>query len=426
MKRVLYISFCYPPLSGIASLRSAKMAKYLPDFGWEPAILTVKEGDFMAKGYELDLEDELGDRGKIYRTDYKDMTNGYKKISNKINSHFGKNQNNSLKKFKKFISEFIYFPDWFKGWRSSAVRKGIEILKNEKIDLIFSTSDPITANLIACTLKQKTALPWIAEFRDLWTQSHFYCKNLFVKYFEELMEKRVLKHADALITVSEPWKQKLEEFHNKKTYVVTNGFDPEDYRKETVAKDKFLVAYAGSFYPQGLDPTPLFKAIADLKNEKLINSNDFEVLFYGGEDLILEKMIKDYNIEAFVRQCGKISHEKIVEVQKSANILLFLDWMKKNEAGWYSGKIFEYLGARKNILAIGYKNRIVGELLEKTGAGKIFDNAPEIKEYLKSKIFEYNEKKELAYHGIEDEINKYSRKTQAEKLAKIFDELAQY
>ena len=411
MKKVLYIAFCYPPLSGIASLRALKTVKYLPHYGWEPYVLTILPTDFLAKGYDIDMFEET-DSVSVTRTSFKTQFDFSEKVKFP----------DIMLEVKKFICDISSYPDWFSAWRETAYVEGLKLIKENDIDLIYSTSDPVTSHFVAKDLSYETGVKWIAEFRDLWTDGHLYNRNSILKIYDENAEKDLLSSAHALVTVSEPLKRILEEKHNKQTFVIMNGFDQDDYKDIVIeGGNKFSMVYTGTYYHTKQNINILFEVLVKLRSEEIITSADFELLFYGNFNNELKLLIENYGLNDFVRQCGHIKFKESIQKQKEASMLLFMDWMDKRFEGIYSGKIFEYLGARKNILAIGKKKGVVYDLIQTTKAGEVLETFSEITDFLVNKTQMYKKNISLSYSGIDEEINKYTRKIQTGKLANILD-----
>ena len=288
----------------------------------------------------------------------------------------------------------------------------------------MSTSNPVTSHLIARKLKQKYKIPWIADLRDLWTQNHFYNKFDLIKYFERRLELKTLSDPDALITVTERFADELKILHkNKKVFCVTNGFDEDDSSKLTSKlKNKFIITYTGILYNGKRDPSLLFKVISQLINENIINRNLIEIRFYGPKEDWLADEIKKYNLEGIANFCGFIPREEILEKQKESQILLLLLDSNNKEEGVYPAKIFEYLGARRPIIAFGGQGGIVKELLEKNKAGVFTENFDMLKKIVLNYYKQFTQFGEVRYEGNAS-IENYSYKLIAKRYSEIINGL---
>ncbi|MFH1656595.1 MAG: glycosyltransferase [Candidatus Nealsonbacteria bacterium] len=419
-----------------ASPRIPAISKYLSDFDWEPTIVTTPiKDDFKNL---LAFPDDFKNKVRIIEVGYKgDIFWFWRKIfkifgfkSNKSILNQTKEKINifSKKSFLDYILKFYLtlfaYPDSEKNWKKPALKVLDDLFKKEKFDAVISSSSPVTTHIIASKLKEKYNFLWLADFRDLWTQNHNYSYFWFRKFFEKRLELKTLKLADTLISISDPLTEKLKSFHkNKKTYTITNGFDPEkvNYPSNLVTK-KFTITYTGQIYSNKQNPLIFLIALKSLISEKIINPIDIEVRFYGPEMVWLDKKIKDYELSDIVKQYGKVKREISLEKQRESQILLFLKWEDEKQTGVYTGKIFEYLSSRRPILSTGGVKDVVSNLLKETNAGIDALDISQIKESFKNLYLEYKEKGEIEYKGDLEKINKYNYKKIAERFSILFED----
>jgi len=434
-KRVLIISFAFPPTNTIAAVRLGKFAKYLPQFGWEPMVLTADE----VKGYSQNLPVEIKE-ANIFRIPYfaigptisYELTGGQRTIYEspaKISTW-----RKALYKLIHLAAPIYTLPVIRTltleptGWYHHAVKKGLEIISKEKIDIIFSSYSPSVSHFVASQLHKQTGIPWVAEFRDLWSLNHYVRKVQPFHFFEKELEKRVMKDSNLLITVSEPAAKQLEALHSKKVVTIHNGFDEDDYLDNVPLTAKFTITYTGNIYPGKQDPSVLFKAVAELKEEGKISPDSFEVRFFGGNTLAtLPPIIKEYYLEKLVKIYGFVPFKESIEKQKESTILLLLGWNDPRERGAYSGKVFEYLGARRPILAIGLKGDVADELLKETGSGVVVNEVNEIKTLLSKWMKEFEQSGEIASHFKPNSaaVYQYTRKQETAKLAQVLSKVTE-
>ncbi len=423
MKKVLIISYLFPPDQGIGSQRPSKLAKYFPEFGWEPVVLTVKRAGVLPVGI------------RIIGTDYKD-------ISGMVKSMVGVNPDKGLheqlgikvgKEFKfqslkskliKLVREVIAFPDPERGWRRVAIKAASELLKRERVDAIISTSSPVTSHLIARKLKLMYKIPWVADLRDPWTQNPYMNKFCLIKYFEKRLELKTLSDADALVTVTEPWIETLGIIHKAKTiYCVTNGYDKDEFPKLSLkSTGKFTLTYTGLLYNGKRDPSLLFNVTAKLINENLLNKDLIEIRFYGPEEDWLIDEIKKYNLEGVVRLCGFLPRKEILKRQGESQILLLLLWDNKNEEGFCPAKIYEYFGARRPVIAIGGREHVVKSMLEKTNTGTYTWDFDMLRKVLLEYYDEFIKLGGVRYHGNSN-IENYNYESIAKEYSGIINKL---
>lgn len=427
MKKVLIIANLFH-----ASPRIPGLAKYLPEFGWQPIILTTLIGE--------DPESRFG-----HPNDFKSNSrvietyhyNPKEDIRVQVKKRFdltSKKSYNYVKPFLsflyKFYQEIIHYPDEEKGWKPFAVNAGSELLQNEDIDAMISSSSPVTSHLIAKELKNRHETPWVADFRDLWTQNHNYHYGNIRKFFERRLELKTLQPADVLVTVSPLWAEELRTLHRgKKTYTITNGFDSDKMSNGQVdLTSKFTITYTGQIYTGKQDPSKLLAALRDLIHDGTMNPDDVEVRFYGPENELLAKEIEEYGLFDIVKQYGIVPRGVSFKKQRESQLLLLLNWEvsweDQREKGWYPLKIFEYLAAQRPILAIGGSGEdVIRELLDKTKAGVYALSVEDIKRIIRELYSEYKCKGEISYNGNIDKINKYSHREMARKFAEVLDKL---
>ncbi|WP_187151749.1 glycosyltransferase [Methanosarcina siciliae] len=425
MKKVLIVSYCYPPNPSICSSRSKGLAKYLPEFGWEPIVLTVN------------LPDDNSLKARLIKTPFpihnsislfKKGTNGNQKNTENIlgNKIAKKNKKIFYEKMYNVLTEVLAYPDVQKSWNDYATEAGKTFLNKEKVDAIISTSSPLTCHLVAYNLNSSYSIPWVADLRDLWTQNHNYSYSFLRKYFEKKLELKTLSKAQALTTVSEPLAEKLKKFHKKeKVYSIPNGFDPEDVSTTETYDNKFSMTYTGAIYFGKQDPVPLFRAISELISQKKLQIEDLSIEFYGHNHGWLEEYIEKYELHNIVNLNGYVSREKAIEVQRKSQILLLLNWNDSKESeGIYTGKIFDYLAAGRPIISIGNCIEVVEELLDKTSAGIYASNIDEIKKEIQLKYDEFKREGMVKYNGKKLEIDKFSYREMARKYSEVLDNIS--
>jgi len=405
----------------IGGLRLQGLAKYVPQFGWSPIVLTPI------------LPDNPNPKFKVIQTPYEDIVAKWKqrfKLNPKqsLNAQFNikiqKKHSSVIDWFAFLPNELITYPDAQIGWYNYGIDVGNKIIQNEQIDAIISSSPPITTHLIAKTLSEKYQIPWIADFRDLWTQNHYHSHTKIRQYFEKKLELKTLSQASAITTTTRPFADKLSELHkNKPIYSIPNGFDPDIINPGIDLDDKFLITYTGNLYQGKRDPLPLFNVIEDLLNQGIINRDILKIDFFGQpEDWLLDE-INRHKLQNIVTLRGQLQHDSIIDEQRKAQLLLLLTWDHPEERRVCPGKIFEYLAARRPILSIGNTNGgVVNDLLKQTNAGVHVQTETELWEYLFKAYQEYKELGAVQYQGIDAEIMKFSHLEMAKKFADVMKE----
>ncbi|MFA4824273.1 MAG: glycosyltransferase [Methanoregula sp.] len=420
MKNVLIITYFFPPDVEVGAVRPYGFTKYLPLFGWNPIILT--------SSYNNPSDSDL----QIFYTPKSDIVNfflkflgfnSYVNFENSITRHKSMNINFVIINFFKIIVSVICYPDPQKYWLNNATAMGDNICNKYKIDVIMSTSPPETCHLVANRLVKKHNLFWIVDFRDLWTQNHYYPYSQFRKVFERKLEIKTLNGADVITTVSQPLADKLSTLHkNKPVYSIPNGFDPDMMNPGTVIDPKFRIVYTGKLYDGKRDPVLLFLAVSSLCHECKIERQNVQIDFYGHREKWLQTEVERYHLQDTVTFHGHVPREIAIDEQRKAQILLHLTWNNLAEKGVYTGKLFDYLAARRPILSMGLTDGgVVKELLDQTQAGVHVSNEEELKKYLMKAYREYKETGLVQYQGIDAEVMKYSHKEMARKLVEVLE-----
>ena len=423
MRKVLIIAYFWPYRGG--SGRVIGLAKYLPEFGWQPTILTApldKKPDPQFRVIETPYRDVLflGLWKRLFGCSQKEGIKGHLKKRLGLTSK------------KSFVDSFVNiggaifcYPDRDKGWKNFAVKAGNELLQNEDIDAMISIW-PVTSHIIAKKLKAMYKIPWIADLPDPWSQNHNYSYGPLRKMVDKRLELKTLLSADALTTVTQPWAENLRTLHKRKSVsAITHGFDPDTLNTPPADLTvKFTITYTGAIYTGKQDPSKLFAALRDLISDGTMDPNDVEVRFYGPEIGWLLSEIEEYELSAIVRYYGIVPRKISFEKQRESQLLLLLNWDDQWEMGVCPRKIYEYLAAQRPILATGgFGNDVVERLLNETKAGMYAPAVEDIKEILRELYSEYKHKGKISYNGNIEKINKYSHREMARKFAEILDSL---
>ena len=260
-KKVLIITYYWPPSGGPGVQRVLKFAKYLPEFGWEPIILTIKNGEYPA--IDNTLLKDIPKNCKVYKSKafqpsflYRKFT-GMKKDEKIPVASLANKDVNWKKRISNWIRLNIFIPDAKIGWLPFAIKEGKKIIQSEKPDIIFSSSPPPTVHLIAKKLAKWSRIKWIADFRDPWTDIHYLQNqkiNPISKKFNKNLEIEVIKTCESATCVSENFVNLLTNQFNSKFNIITNGFDTETKFNVKKNPEKFTILYIGGltqnrYYP---------------------------------------------------------------------------------------------------------------------------------------------------------------------------------
>ncbi|MFD2528959.1 glycosyltransferase family 4 protein [Polaribacter marinaquae] len=414
--KVLIITYYWPPAGGSGVQRWLKFVKYLQNFDIEPIVYTVDNANYPKE--DKTLLNEVPKNIKILKQPIWEPTD---LLFWKKNSKQKKGVSNvSNGGFLSFIRGNFFIPDPKIFWVNSSVKYLQKIIDSSEIDVIISTGPPHSMHLIAQKLHQKNNLKWVADFRDPWSNLYYnkdFNQLSFAKNKNIKLEKSVLKNADCILTVSNTLKREFLKTA-KRVEVITNGFDDEVVTKNIIRLDKkFTISYIG-LLPKQSNPTVLFKVLEKLCLQDSSFKNDLQINFIGDIVNDVKQDIQRFNLSENTTFLGYLPHHKAIEYQKKSQVLLLLIPNVLNNEGVLTGKLFEYLTAKRPILAIGPEKGDLATILEETNAGKIvnFDNEIKLSEEIKSLYNDFKNNKLLV---TSSDIKKYHRKELTKNLASI-------
>lgn len=423
MKKVLLISYYFHDQKAIGAVRVRGLEKFLPRFGWKPYILTTELNSEYSNNMQTKIFNASSETTFMKLKEMLGMKNE-RSLKELLNISNQKNKKTCLYYLFKAWAEIFTYPCAKYNWHDPAVELGKEIVKSESLDAMISSFGPPTCNLIAKDINEIYGLPWIADFRDLWTQNHYYQFSCFRRFFERRLELRTLSNADALVTVSKPLSEKLQLLHpGKRIFTIPNGFDPAQINPGFSLAKKFTITYTGALYRGRRDPELLFRALGNIISEGLMDANDLSVEFYGPKENWIKVDAERYGLNKQVKINGSISREASIEKQRRAHLLLLLTWNHEEEKGVYTGKIFDYLAARRPILSIGASDGVAEELLRITESGLHLSSQQDVENAIMNAYYEYKSQNKVNYHGLSNEIYKFSQIEMARRFSEVLDEI---
>ncbi len=431
MKKVLIITYYWPPTGGAGVQRWLKFSKYFQKFGWEPVIYTPSNPDFPINDDTL-LKD-VPQNITILKTQITEPYDIYRKIMRKkktetVNQGFlseGK-ENTLMQSAMILVRGNFFIPDARKFWIKPSVSYLSDYIQKNKIDAVISTGPPHSMHLIAMGLKQKFNLPWIADFRDPWTQIDFYSQLKLSSWADnkhKKLENQVLTLANKVVTVSPTCGTDLEKLGSRKVDVITNGFDTDDFLFSNDLKmlDGFLFHHVGALN-KDRNPYTFWKVLGDLCKENANLKKDLIIKFTGKTDAIAFESLKQHGILDNAQKTDYLPHSDVVKLMVQSPVLLLPLNNTPNNGGVLSGKLFEYLAAKRPIFGIGLPDADAAAILKETQAGTMvhFDDY----EGTKKAVLElYQKYKSNQLFINSTSIDKYSRENCAKDYALLLDEI---
>lgn len=430
MKKVLIITYYWPPTGGSGVQRWLKMSKYLPEYGWHPVIYTPEnpESGIIDNSLQKDIHENL----TVVKTKIKEPFEIYKKITGRkkgemIGTGFlsEKKSDSFAEKLSVWIRGNIFIPDARMLWIKPSVKFLTSYLKKKPVDLIVSTGPPHSMHLIALKVSKKLSVPWIADFRDPWTGIDFYHQLKLTRFADnkhKKLEKQVLKNAGGVITVNRTLASDLEKISGRKVDVVTNGFDPDDYliTNNNNISDKFLLCHLGSMN-KDRNHEIFWRALKELKNEIPGFANDLHMELIGATDYSVREIVKEYNLDNNVNYIKFAGHQTAINKAAQAQVLYLPLNNTPNAKGITPTKFFEYLAIRRPVLCIGPEDGDAAVIINETGCGIVagFENYNKVKSALVDFYNQYKNRGEVNLNC--NNINNYSRKIIAGKVAALFE-----
>ncbi len=381
MKKVLIISYYWPPCGGIGVLRCLKIAKYLREFGWEPIVFTAENAHYPT--LDPDNFNDVPEGMLTLKHPIFEPYSFYKKLTGQpadanVNNALvaGGNRKSFLHKLSVFIRSNFFIPDARGFWVNPSVKYLTRYLKENPVDALFSDGPPHSNTLIACRLKQALGLPWLADFQDPWTQVDYFKKLILTPWANRKhhrLEQEVFKTADQITIVSQQWKKDLEGIGANNVSVIPWGYDEADYEHLVrTADQKLTITHAGLIGEDRL-PQGLFKAVSEMVAERPEYRKWIEIRLLGQVDDMLAQLATDLGIGDLVKYVGQVNRKEALQASINTQLLLLLLNKAENAMGRIPGKLFEYLAVRRPILCLGPEGSDVDQILKETQSGSTFD-----------------------------------------------------
>jgi hypothetical protein len=387
--RLLVVSYFFPPFNNMGAVRVGKTAKYLmKTFGHDVRVVTAASQPFQAtlppelpadrvtytKWFNVNKPAEILSGGRARVTAAGHELQGPTEFVRAARSFY-----------RDFYKSVVAFPDDQIGWYPFALRAASRLMADWRPDLLLASGPPNTSLLAVYRLAQRYDIPWVAELRDLWTDSHYYRFPRWRQRLEQRLERRVLGSASGFLTVSEPLAEVLRLKYRAPVAVVLNGYDPEDYPASAggLLEKKFVrLVYTGmlmwSGVEGGMDPRPLFEALRRLGPL----AEHIRLAFYGRRLQGARDAARTEGVEHLVEVHDQVPYLESLRMQREADVLLLFLWNDPKEPGVYTGKLFEYIGAGRPILAVGSADNVAAQLIRDRRAGVVLNDPARIAERL--------------------------------------------
>jgi glycosyltransferase involved in cell wall biosynthesis len=430
-KKVLIITYYWPPSGGSAVIRWVKFVKYLRQFNYEPVVYSPLNAQYpvIDDSFTRDIPEDVTILKKKIWEPYRlfKLFTGRGKTENLLTGFTSETRKNKFRDdISNWIRSNIFIPDARKFWIRPSVAFLSGYLSENHVEAVITTGPPHSMHLIGLGLKKRLNIKWIADFRDPWTSIDFYRTLLLTKYADRKhhkLEKEVLDQADQIIVVSQTMKQEFSGLTSQSIIVIPNGFDEENIKDISIeTTHKFSLVYTGIMNP-AREPKKLWQVLTELINENENFAEDFDLLFIGNIDYSIIENISTFSLDRYFRKIDFMAHDQVIQYQKKAQVLLLPLNDTPNARGIVTGKLFEYLAARRPIIAIGPVDGDAATIINETRSGSIFDfnDSINLKNHIKE-LYEKYRTGNLEVNSIQ--IEKFSRRNLTAELAKVLTNLS--
>lgn len=432
MKKVLIITYYWPPAGGGGVQRWLKFSKYLPEFGWKPIVFTPENPEFPVT--DESLFNDIHKDAEVLKIPIREPYQWYRKLTGKKKDsaiQTGFLSEVKKKSWKEKLSIWLrgnlFIPDARVFWVRPSVRFLRHYLLLNPVDLIISTGPPHSMHLIAMQLNKILNIPWIADFRDPWTNIDYYGDLMITKWADNIhkkLEARVLKNADSVLTVSYNWADDFRQLGAQNVDVVTNGYDISDFAglQENIEPDRnFSISHIG-YMNKDRNPLKFWQAVKELCNDSPGFKDDIRLKFIGKTDYSVFNSLEENGLSFAVEKIDYLPHDKVLIEYKKSRVLLLLLNQTPDASGRVPGKIFEYMISGTPVLSIGPEDGDSAKIINETGTGYTvgFQNKEKMKMHLLKLYSAYKTGTNLFnIRGIE----KYERKNLTADLVSIMENL---
>ncbi|MEX0821634.1 MAG: glycosyltransferase family 4 protein [Rhodothermales bacterium] len=355
-RRVLVIAYYFPPMGLSGVQRTAKFVKYLPEFGWQPTVLTCKPRGYFA--YDESLLAEIEDSGvAVHRTASWDPT---RLFGSRTVVRF---PDESTRRAFSRLSQLLFVPDNKLGWWRPARKKGLELLQGGAYDLIFASAPPYTSLLVAAGLSKTTGVPLVLDFRDDWVGNprHSYPTPVH-RGLSARMERRVLERGDRSVVINDVIRRNLTARNPDAGFledvvVIPQGYDPDDLEVDPCIPgldpdpSTFTMLYSGVFY-DAQSPEPFMRALSDVLTRRTELKSSVKAVFVGLLSESAKKLAGELGISDVIHHTGYLSHPEAVACLRAADVLWMTVGRTEGADTISTSKLYEYFGARKPVLGL--------------------------------------------------------------------------
>lgn len=436
-RRVLVLTYYFPPSGGPGVQRVLKFTKYLRSFDWTPVVLTVEEGAYPAR--DPSLWQDVPASAEVHRTSSWDPYQLYARLTGQsgddavVQGSVEGEKGGWKTALARWMRANVFLPDARVGWVPLAVWRGRQLLANGDVDAILTTGPPHSTHLAGAALQWMTGTPWVADFRDPWTDINYYQElphTRWARWLDEALERMVVRRAQAVTTVSPTWRDLLARKTSVRSpeperfSVVENGFDEADIPSTPAlpSAEAFELTHVGSLYASR-NPEPLWRALQRLRANEAVP--DLRLRLVGTVDSNVWQSLDRHGLSAITEHVPYVPHTEAVTYMRQAGLLILSIEDFPAADGMMTGKIYEYLASGRPVVGVGPPDGDAAALLRKTKGGRFFDrnDGAGLAQFVRA----HYEAWETAFSraGASPEaLRSYRRRTQTERMAGVLNEVS--
>lgn len=426
---ILIVTHYFPPLNTVASLRLYAFAQYMAESGHDVSVITTRKN---GKDGKLDLHFQKESLFTLYELDYipaplKSVWRNHQTTTRATEADTAGSSGSARVSAvfsyvrSEYFGSFLEFRDL---WVRQAYRCYRELAKRKQYDVVLTSFSPTSPQYVGYLIKKADPrILWVADYRDLWSISPFEKARFPVSFIQRFTESRITRLADVVTTVSEPLRDDLFSFLGIPTFVIENGYFPEDVDAAgdewRCDGEKHVISYTGTIHKNRRDPYQFFLALKELIETGALDRKILEVHFYGSNSHVLKETVEELELTDIVKQKEQVPRDQSIRIQKSSRALLFLEMNDPVAKGVLTGKLFEYIVSGKPIICVGpTREHETGKLIEKTNTGFVCGLD---KELIKKAIVQIFRGKQLEPDwGV---IEEYRRDRTTAKLLGIIEDM---